>query len=144
LAGLGLLFGLVLAPAAGAAEFRSVAEAGAIMFDAPSAQAKKLYLAKRYYPLAVMVNLEQWCKVRDATGDLAWVEKRALSDQRMVMVTVPWAYVRAAPDANSSPVFAVEKDVALEVLEITNPEWVRVRHIDGQSGYIRVAEVWGL
>jgi SH3-like domain-containing protein len=146
LAGFLLLLGFALLPvgSAGAAEFRSVGDAGAIFFDAPSAQARKLFIAKRYYPVAIAVNLEQWCKVRDVAGDLAWVEKRALSDQRMVMVTAPWAQVRAAPDPGASPVFAVEKDVALEVLEITSPDWVRVKHIDGQSGFIRTSEVWGL
>jgi SH3-like domain-containing protein len=150
----GLLLGVFLLPAqhAAAAEFRSVAEGGAIMYDAPSARAKKLFIARRYYPLAVLVNLEQWSKVRDAGGDLSWVEKRALSDQRMVMVAGPRAIVRSAPEAGSKAVFDAERDVALELMEIVNPDWVRVREIgkagngksDGQSGYVRASDVWGL
>jgi flagellar basal body rod protein FlgF len=31
----------------------------------------------------------------------------------------------------------------LELLEVTSGGWLRVRHRDGQSGYVRVAQVWG-
>jgi hypothetical protein len=37
----------------------------------------------------------------------------------------------------------VEKDVALEVLEVLRG-WVRVAHVDGQTGYVPANEVWGL
>ncbi|TAK40962.1 MAG: hypothetical protein EPO29_04870, partial [Betaproteobacteria bacterium] len=33
--------------------------------------------------------------------------------------------------------------VALELLEITPGGWLRVRHADGASGYLRAAQVWG-
>src|ERR1700722_2021425 len=90
-----LLVAALLPAAAQAAEFRSVGEAGAGLYDAPSAQARKLFVARRYYPLEIVVALEQWDKVRDVNGELAWVEKRALSEQRMVIVTAPRALVRA-------------------------------------------------
>jgi SH3-like domain-containing protein len=139
-----LLVAALLVPVAvQAAEFRSVGEAGAVLYDAPSAQARKLFVARRYYPLEIVVALEQWDKVRDANGDLTWVEKRALSEQRMVIVIAPRAQVRAAPDASAPLVFAAEKDVALEVLEISRG-WVRVAHLDGQTGYVAANEVWGL
>jgi SH3-like domain-containing protein len=139
-----LLVAAMLVPASvRAAEFRSVGEAGAVLYDAPSAQARKLFLARRYYPLEIVVALEQWDKVRDVNGDLAWVEKRALSDQRMVIVTAPRAQVRAAPDAAAPLVFAAEKDVALEVLEVLRG-WVRVAHVDGQTGYVATSDVWGM
>jgi SH3-like domain-containing protein len=135
---------LACAQGAMAAEFRSVGEGGAVFYDAPSAAAKKLYRARRYYPVAIVVELEQWDKVRDVTGDLAWVEKRSLSTQRTVMVVGAWAQVRAAPEVSSPIVFAAEKDVALNVIEIANPGWVRVAHADGQSGFVQASEVWGL
>jgi SH3-like domain-containing protein len=139
-----LLVAALLVPVAvQAAEFRSVGEAGAVLYDAPSAQGRKLFVARRYYPLEIVVALEQWDKVRDANGDLTWVEKRALSEQRMVIVIAPRAQVRAAPDASAPLVFAAEKDVALEVLEISRG-WVRVAHLDGQTGYVAANEVWGL
>jgi SH3-like domain-containing protein len=144
LAALFLLAGVLASAAANAAEFRSVGEGGAVLYDSPSAQGRKLFVAKRYYPLAIVVTLEQWVKVRDASDDLTWVEKRVLSEQRTVVVVAPRAAVRNTPDPAAPVVFDAEKDVALEVLAIVNPDWVRVRHLDGQSGYVRAAEVWGL
>jgi len=81
--------------------------------------------------------------VRDANGEVAWIENRALGDRRTVMVTVPLADVRAAPDAQSALVFEAYKQVLLDVLEPPANGWIRVRHADGQQGYVRVEHVWG-
>ena len=74
---------LVLALAAGAAhaQFLSVGENAVILYDAPSRNAKPLYVVSRQYPLEVIVNLEAWVKVRDASGALTWVERKALVEQ---------------------------------------------------------------
>ena len=45
-------------------------DAPAIAYDAPSAKARKLFVASRDYPIEVIVNVEGWVKVRDAAGDL--------------------------------------------------------------------------
>jgi len=92
----------------------------------------------------VLVRLDQWTKVRDANGEIAWVENKALGDRPTVLVTVPLADVRAAPDAQSALVFEAYKQVILEVAEPPANGWVKVRHRDGQQGYIRLAHVWGL
>ena len=44
--------------------------------------------------MEVIVRLDTWTKVRDAAGDLSWVEKKALSDTRTLVVTAPLADVR--------------------------------------------------
>jgi len=131
-------------PAAGAAEFRALAERPAILYDAPSVKADKLFVATRYYPFEVLVKLDQWTKVRDANGEVAWVENRSLGDRQTVLVTVPLADVRAGPSPNSTLVFEAYKQVLLEVLEPPAEGWVKVRHRDGQQGYIRLAHVWGM
>ena len=40
--------------------------------------------------------------------------------------------------------FEAYKQVLLDVLEPPSGEWVKVRHRDGQQGYVRVAHVWGV
>ena len=140
-------FALVLALpglAAGAAEFRTIGERPAVLYDAPSAKADRLFVASRFYPLEVLVKLEQWTKVRDVNGEVAWVENKALGDRRTALVTVPLADVRAAASLQAPLVFEAYKQVLLEVLEAPAEGWVKVRHRDGQQGFIRVAHVWGL
>ena len=54
------------------------------------------------------------------------------------------AKVRAKADANAAVVFEAEKDVVLELVEVADAGWVKVRHRDGQSGFVRANQVWGL
>ena len=130
--------------AAGAAEFRALGERPAVLYDAPSVRADRLFIASRYYPFEVLVKLDHWTKVRDANGEVAWVENRSLGDRQTVLVTVPLADVRAAPNTQSPLVFEAYKQVLLEVMEPPAEGWVKVRHRDGQLGFIRLAHVWGV
>jgi len=129
---------------AAAAEFRSLGDKPAVLYDAPSVRADRLYVASRHYPFEVLVKLDQWTKVRDVGGEVAWVENRLLGDRRTALVTVPLADIRAAASPQSPLVFEAYKQVLLEVIEPPAGEWVKVRHRDGQQGFIRVAHVWGL
>ena len=129
---------------AAAAEYRALGDKPAILYDAPSQKADRLFVASRHYPFEVLVKLDQWTKVRDVNGEVAWVENKALGDRRTVLVTVPLADVRAEPNAQSPLVFEAYKQVLLEVMEAPAGEWVRVRHRDGQQGFIRLAHVFGI
>lgn len=131
------------APAA-ALEYRSVEAGAAVLFDAPSQKGKKLYIVRKYTPLEVVVSIEGWVKVREPEGSLGWIERKALSEKRTVVVTAARAEVRQAADDSATLVFEAEKGVALELLEPLKDGWVKVRHLDGQSGYVRAAQVWGL
>lgn len=127
-----------------AADLRSVSERAAILYDAPSVRAKKLHVVGQYYPLEVVVNIDNWVKVRDVSGELSWIEKKALSDKRTVIVSVALADVRQAPDEKSALVFQAREGVILELAEIGAGGWVKVQHRDGQSGYVPGKQVWGL
>jgi SH3-like domain-containing protein len=120
-----------------------VAENAAVLYDAPSAKSKKLYVVNQGYPVEVVVVVEGWSKVRDATGEMTWIETKQLSDKRIVMVRMPLAQVREAADDNAPVAFHAQQNVLLELLEVAGAGWLRVRHRDGQTGYIRVAQVWG-
>ena len=123
-------------------EFRSVGEAAAVLYDAPSAKSKKLYVVNRGYPLEVVVTLEGWSKVRDASGELSWIETKSLAAARTVMVKVPLAQVRERADDGAALAFQAQQSVILDLIEVAGP-WLYVRHRDGQTGYIKSAQVWG-
>ena len=138
-----LLALLVGATAAQAVEYVSVSESSAILYDAPSIKAKKLFVVNRYMPFEQVVTLDSWVKVRDRSGGLYWVEKRLLSNKRYVFALLPLVDVRAAPDFGSARLFQVRQQVALERIDSTGTGWIRVRHQDGNTGYVRKTEVWG-
>ncbi len=135
---------LALAWSAAAGEFRSIAENGTPMYDAPSIRAKKLFVASRHYPVEVVINIDSWVKVRDQAGDLVWVEKKTLSDKRTVIVTAAVADVRQTANDQAALVFQAQQGVALDVAEPPAGGWIRVRHADGQTGYIKINQVWGI
>jgi len=134
---------LLAANAACALEYVSVSSSSAILYDAPSVKGKKLYVISRFTPLEKVVNLQNWIKVRDSSGSMAWIERRVVSDKQYVVVNVPLASVRQAPEANSPVVFQLGKNVVVESLGINGGGWIKARHEDGSTGYIKSIEVWG-
>jgi SH3-like domain-containing protein len=136
-----LLFGFT--GAAYAVDFVSVRDASAILYDAPSTKAKKRYVVNRYMPFEQVVTLHSWVKVRDRSGKLYWIEKRVLGNERYVFALLPLVDVHAEPKAGSPRVFQVRQQVAMQLIESTGTGWIRVRHQDGNVGYVRKSEVWG-
>jgi SH3-like domain-containing protein len=139
-----LLVALLVTAGAHAADFRSVQEDAAVLYDAPSRAAKPLFVVSRNYPLEVIVpDTGGWVKVRDHAGALTWIEKKALGDKRMLLVTAPAADARAKPEEGAPLAFSAAQNVTLEMLEMAPGGWVRVRHADGATGYVRASQVWG-
>jgi SH3-like domain-containing protein len=140
---LGLALVLAAAAAPAAAEFRSLAEP-AVLYDAPSTRAKRLYVASRGTPVDVITFDAGWAKVRDASGELTWVERKVLSEVRTVVVSAPVADVRTQPAENAPLAFQAQSGVILELVETGATGWVRVRHRDGGGGFARIGQLWGV
>lgn len=142
LPGLALL-SLVFSFSAYALEFRSVVPPKAVLYDAPSKEASKLFILSGGYPVEVIVNLGDWTKVRDQLGSLSWIENKQLSSRRMVLV-IAKTDIRMAEDATSALLATVDKDVLLELVSpgIKNG-WVKVKHRDGIIGFVQISSIWG-
>ena len=130
-----------------AAEFRSTSEV-AVLYDAPSSKSKPLFVIGRDTPLETIVSVEGWLKVRDVGGTVAWIDRKSVGDRRMLIVRAPVAEVLAGPADNAALVFKAEQNVLLELADTayvsTTPGWAKVRHRDGQVGFVRISQVWGL
>jgi len=132
------------------AEYRATSDPATVLYDAPSLKSRPLFVYGRDVPVEVLVTVEGWTKVRDASGTIGWMGSKALADKRVVVVRPAVAEVRASPDDSAPVVFRAEQNVILDVTEtaatptaVAAPGWVRVRHRDGASGYIRLAQVFG-
>lgn len=137
---------VVLSWAAGSAhamEFKSVGAAPAILYDAPSLKGKKVFVAPRGMPVEVVLTYGEWTKIRDMAGDLSWVQSSLLTPKRVVIVKVANAKVRATADDAGTPVFSSDRGVLLELAEPATAGWLKVRHRDGQTGFVKTADVWG-
>lgn len=150
--GLRALFGILAGlaalapPAALAAEYRSIADGGAVLYDGPSLKAQPLFVASRMLPVELISTDGTWMKVRDPSGDLGWVDRKSLADKRTVVVTVPTADVREKPDDDAALVLQAAQGVGLEYIDQTGtpPGWIHVRHPDGGVGYVRISQIWGV
>ena len=137
------LAGLAFSFSIQALEFRSIALAKVITYDAPSKEASKLYILGNGYPVEVIVNLGDWIKVRDKQGGLSWVESQSLATKRTVLVLAK-ADMRVAEDPASALVATLEKDTVLELVDGgINNNWVKVKHRDGLTGFVQVDKLWG-
>jgi SH3-like domain-containing protein len=145
------LAALALSCVASATDFRTTGDPATVLYDAPSARAKPRFVYGRNVPVEALVTVEGWTKVRDASGTIGWMQNASLADRRMLVVRASVADVRTAPEESAAVVFRAERDVLLELAEpaaspsaTATPGWVKVRHRDGQTGYVRLAQVFGL
>ena len=136
---------LVLAADAGLAiEFRTVGPAPAIFYDAPSTKGARLFVAPEGMPVEVVTGYGEWVKVRDFAGDLAWTEAKNLAGRRTVIVRSAEAKVQAQAGDGAQVLMVVDKGVVLELLDTEITAWVRVRHKDGITGYVKASDLWGI
>lgn len=135
---------LAVAADAHALDFKSVGAAPTIMYDAPGLKSTKVFVAPRGMPVEVVFTYGDWSKVRDVSGDLSWVESKSLSPKRNVVVNAAaGAKVRSAAEDAAPVVFVAEKGVLLELAEPIASGWLKVKHRDGQGGYVKAGDVWG-
>lgn len=140
-----LFLGLsLLATPSQALEFKSIGANPVIMYDAPSNRGGKLYVAPKGMPVEFIFASGAWSRVRDLSGDLSWVESSGLNARTHLVVRVSNAKIRASADDDANLVFSADKYVLLEAKDPPNGGWIKVRHRDGQSGYVRINEVWGI
>ena len=128
-------------------DFRQTTENATVAYEGPSARATKQFIYSRGTPLEIVVQIEGWLKVRDASGTLVWIERKTLGERSNVQVKSAAADIYAAPDAASTILFRAENGVLLQVVSPQPPNagaWAQVRHRDGQTGFVRLDSVFGL
>jgi SH3-like domain-containing protein len=141
-----ILCALLAASAAGGAqalEFKSVGADPVVAYDAPGMKGRKVFAVPRGMPVETILTYGEWTKVRDSAGDLFWLESKSLTGKRTLVVKAANAKVHAAAGDDSPLVFSADKGVLLDMAEPANSGWIKVKHRDGQVGYVKSVEVWG-
>ncbi len=143
----GHVLGLLLMLSAGVAHafgFSAVGDEPAVLYDTPSYNGIRLFIAPAHMPVEVLLTYQSWTKVRDVAGDMAWIESKALGQKHYVVVKADLVRVHLSPDKASPVAFQAKKKVILERLTPIENGWVNISHPDGQSGFVRASEVWGV
>jgi len=131
------------AGAAHAVDYVSVGGSSAILYDAPSNKAKKLFVVNRYMPFEQVVVLDKWVKVRDRSGAVlggkAGVDQQALC---ICVVATAGCARRTRPWCGAPVPGAAASSTGAH--RVNGRGWVKVRHQDGEVGYVRSTEVWAI
>ncbi len=125
-----------------ALDFISVKTATAVLYDGPSTQAKPLFVTNRGYPFEVISRQENWVKVRDESGLMAWVQTDNVGDAHTVVMRVSGD---AHTDASASaPVCAhVAAGVMLPWSGNVNGRWAKVTLPNQSTAYVSLDQLWG-
>ncbi|MEP3654166.1 MAG: SH3 domain-containing protein [Litorimonas sp.] len=96
---------------------------------------------RRGLPLLIVAETEMWRKVRDISGDEAWVRKPALSGSRTVLALQNTS-LRARPDARAREVARTDAQALLR-LQNCREGWCEVKSENGLKGWARQDALWG-
>lgn len=135
----------LLALASGAAhafDFKTVTD-NAVVYDGGSRQANPQFIVLRGTPVEVIVTVEKWVKIREQSGGIGWVERSQIGNAKNVIVLTT-TDVRQQPDNTSPVVFSAAKDLLLESMDQPVGAWIKIKHRDGQTGFVPRRAIWGL
>jgi SH3-like domain-containing protein len=125
-----------------AARRLAVSVSKANMRSGPGTKHEILWSVGKYYPVDTLKKSGSWYKIRDFEGDEAWIHESLLKKIPAIIVKAPLVNVREKPSTDSRILFQAEKGVSFKRLGKMG-DWFKVRHADGDIGWIHKSLVWG-
>jgi SH3-like domain-containing protein len=109
----------------------------------PGQKYEVLWQAEKYTPVVVLEYDQSgdWCYFKDYEGTRAWVHKNLLEEMDAVVTKTGLCNIRSGPGTDHDLVFQAEKGVPFKVIR-RKGDWIRVRHADGDTGWIHKKLVW--
>jgi len=135
---------LIFLLGAGTASARrlSVASPKANVRSGPGLNHEILWSVGKYYPVDIVKKSGNWYKIRDFEGDIGWMHRSLLKKIPAVIVKGALVNVRSGPGMKYRVLFQAEKGVSFKLLK-KKKNWLKVRHADGDIGWIHKSLVWG-
>lgn len=100
-----------------------------------------LWSVGKYYPFDVLKKSGRWYKIRDFEGDVGWMYGSLLRQIPSVIVKAGLVNVRENPGTNFRILLQAERGVCFKRLG-QKGKWLKVRHADGEVGWIHKSLVW--
>jgi len=108
----------------------------------PGTKFEKMWNAPMNYPYQVVERKGKWLKVQDFSGYEDWIYGPLTDESPAVVVKVKQANIRKGSSTNDEIVFTADMGVPFLVLD-KKGDWLRVRHEDGDEGWIYQNLIWG-
>jgi len=97
---------------------------------------------RKYMPVEVIGEFENWRKIRDWQGVSGWVHQSLLTGRRYFVVTAKEAELHATPANAAGVVAKVEPEVIGEI-RTCQGDWCRVR-VTKYTGWVERKDIWGV
>jgi len=107
----------------------------------PNTQSDTLWQVEKYHPLLVVEKRGAWYRIKDFEGDTGWIHGSLVDKTPTVIVKVQRANIRTGPGTQYDLAFDAEKGTPFNVIE-TKGSWKKIRHADGDEGWIFSSLVW--
>ena len=144
-----LLFVASLPSSSCAASFTMVSVAGEMvnLRQGPSTNHPVIWELGKGFPLKVIGSKGNWLKVSDFENDVGWIYKDLVSRKPHLVVktgknTKKRVNIRSGPGTKYKVVGKAEYGVVFETLK-RGQGWVKVRHENGLTGWIKRSLLWG-
>ena len=131
----------VVAASAGA-EGISAARQDTPLYDGPSEKSRVLFVLGDGYPLRLISEISGWRKAAAHDGTVGWIRDGDSVPADKVVITAQRAAVRTDPNDDADAMFLADAGVVLNRIGDAIDGWIPVRHDDGESGFVRSADVW--
>ena len=138
-----LSFALVLLSVAVVnAEMVSIASPKVNMRSGPGKKYAVLWELGYGFPLQVKQKKGNWLKVSDFEGDVGWVYKSLVSKKAHLIVKKERINIRSGPGKKYRVVGQANYGVVLKTLK-RGKNWVKVKHENGLTGWVKRGLLWG-
>lgn len=98
----------------------------------------------RGLPLQVVAETDDWRRVCDPDGGLAWVHRRTVNEtRRTVMRTSAESLLLRSEPSDASAALASLVGHAIAELKGCRGDWCRIS-ADHASGWVKASEIWGV
>ena len=138
---LGFAF-IFLSVALANAEMVSVARPKVNMRSGPGTKYAVLWELGYGYPLMVKGKSGNWLKVMDFEGDTGWVYRNLVSKKAHLIVKRERVNIRSGPGKRYRIIGQANYGVVLRTLK-RGKGWVKVKHENGLSGWVKRSLLWG-
>jgi SH3-like domain-containing protein len=108
----------------------------------PGKKYEVLWSVGKYFPVDIVKTSGDWRQIRDYEGDVGWIHHSLLKEIPAVIVKGSLVNVREGPGTDAKVLFQAESGVSFRVEE-KKDKWLRVKHADGDTGWVHESLVWG-
>lgn len=137
------MFLLLAAPIAKKVEYFAALSCPKVkLFKGPDIKYPLLYvLMQRHYPIKVIGEFDNWCRVVDVGGETGWIKKCHLSTKYRRSIVVKDCFLYSSNKEGGYIKAKLHKDVFLRIKK-TADDWSYIVVSPNLKGWVRSENIW--